>query len=129
MQRVRTPMQHHVTSLCKLAFKAVPRAIHIGAPTDIVPIKPNPIMPYFSQRRCSIGCFFSSFFVARFLKRIFLILSLRKAVKNTPTRPPETLAKKITHGDSFIAKPVGIATYISKVAKAATVSIFNIINA
>ena len=44
---------------------------------------------------------------------------------NTPASPPRILAKKIVQGDKPNANPVGIARYISKVARLATVSIFN----
>ena len=108
-QRVITPIQHQVISLCRLAFNATPTAMQMGAPTDIVPTKPKPMMPNLSQRRCSMGCFGASFFLGLFLKKKFLILSPKKALTNTPINPPVTLAKKMIHGDNLKANPAGIA--------------------
>ena len=50
-------------------------------------------------------------------------LIAKNAVANTPTNPPVMLDKKMTQGESPNANPVGMATYISKVPNAATVSI------
>ena len=53
-----------------------------------------------------------------------LILSPRKATTNTPAIPPVRLTKKMAHGDKPNTKPAGMAAYISKVARPATVSSF-----
>ena len=48
-QRMSTPIQHQNTILLVGTLKPTPTPILIGAPTDIVPNKPRPITPYFSQ--------------------------------------------------------------------------------
>jgi len=123
-QRVTTPIQHHVSSFFKFAFKPTPTAILIGAPTERVPKKPKPMMPYLFQMRCIIGCLFCFSFTGLFLEKNALILSPKKAATKTPINPPVTLAKNIVQEDSPNANPAGIAAYISKVARPATVSIF-----
>lgn len=48
-QRNITPKLHQKTILLVGTLKPTPIPILIGAPTLIVPNKPNPITPYFSQ--------------------------------------------------------------------------------
>ncbi len=123
-QRVITPIQHHVNSFFKFAFSPVPIAILIGAPTERVPKKPNPMMPYLFQMRCIAGCLFCFSFTGLFLLKKALILSPKKAATKTPTNPPVILAKKMVQGERPNANPIGMAAYISKVARPATVNIF-----
>ena len=52
-------MQHQISSFFKSAFKPVPIAILIGAPTNIVPKKPKPKMPYFSKIFTTNGYFWA----------------------------------------------------------------------
>ena len=86
------------------------------------------MMPCFSHIVCTNPLFGFCTFGLRYLFKKALILSPKKAATNTPVIPPTTLAKNIVHGLKPNAKPAGIAAYISKVANAATVSIFIIVD-
>ncbi len=122
-QRVITPKQHHIKSFFRFAFKVTPTAILIGAPTDRVPKKPKPIMPYLFQMRCTIGCFGFSSFTTLFFLKIALILSPKNADTNTPANPPVTVEENMVKGDRPNANPAGMAAYISKAASPATVNV------
>src|SRR5665647_1136560 len=111
IQRLTTPIQHHVSSFFRFAFKPMPTAILIGAPTDRVPKKPKPMIPYLFQMRYTIGCLGFSSFAGLFLWKNVLILSPKKAATKTPVNPPVTLAKNIIQGDRPNANPAGIAAY------------------
>lgn len=117
-------MQHQVMSFLRLAFKPTPTAILIGAPTERVPKNPKPIIPYLFQIRYTVGCLGLDSVTGLFLLKNARILSPKKAATNTPANPPVILARNIVHGERPKAKPAGMAAYISKVASAATVSIF-----
>ena len=84
IQRISTPKLHQKTILLVGTLNPAPTPIAIGAPTVIVPSKPNPITPYFShifkiKPGSDLG--FSSFDL-RNLFTHFLILSPKYAETN-----------------------------------------------
>gem|GEM_PF-6072078 len=110
MHRVTTPTQHQVTNLLIFAFKPTPTAKLIGAPTEIVPKKPKPNIPYLFHNLMINGCFFSANSLdGLFLWNRALILLPKNAAIKTPIKPPVTLAKNITQGDNPKANPAGMA--------------------
>ena len=117
-QRNKTPRLHQNTILLVGTLKLTPIPILIGAPTLMVPNKPKPITPYFSQIFKANPGSLATLLTLVFLNELthFLMMLPRYAATKTPIKPPKTLYEKISSGCSLKANPAGIAAYISKVA-------------
>jgi len=88
-QRNNTPKLHQNTILLVGTLKPTPIPILIGAPTLIVPNKPNPITPYLSQifktNPGSLATLFGFGFL--YLLTHFFMISPRYAARKTPSKP------------------------------------------
>jgi hypothetical protein len=92
-QRNNTPILHQNTILLVGTLKPTPIPILIGAPTLIVPSKPNPITPYFSQIFKTKPGSLATLLGFGFLNLLihFFMMSHRYAATKTPIKPPSKL--------------------------------------